>query len=294
MENQKKVRKHRLVESHPVMVSVLASFLWLVLCQLFQNIADAICIIAFDAYPRGLGPVGLIVSVPAALFLYKWWFRPEFEGMLKGNLLLGFRLAVFEFIYVLLGEGLDSLVDGAISIKPLSMTILIASFSAGIFEEFAFRGVLISTLMRQWKDLEKFRTAALISGLTFGLIHGMNFFAGADPIQTLFQVLGCIGLGVLLAAAYLRSGSIIPMMFFHTLHDIIAIAFSSAVSNNGIITGEADLGWITWASLALQIGLGVIGWWMLRPEKNSEMKELWNRKWKVQAAPAEESAPAIE
>ena len=45
MENQKKVRKHRLVESHPVMVSVLASFLWLVLCQLIQNIADAICII---------------------------------------------------------------------------------------------------------------------------------------------------------------------------------------------------------------------------------------------------------
>ena len=174
------------------------------------------------------------------------------------------------------------------------MTILIASFSAGIFEEFAFRGVLISTLMRQWKDLEKFRTAALISGLTFGLIHGMNFFAGADPVQTLFQVLGCIGLGVLLAAAYLRSGSIIPMMFFHTLHDIIAIAFSSAVSNNGIITGEADFGWITWASLVMELGLGVIGWWMLRPEKNSEMKELWNRKWKVQAAPAEESAPGIE
>ena len=100
MENQKKVRKHRLVESRPVMVSVLASFLWLVLCQLIQNIADAICIIAFDAYPRGFGPVGLIVSVPAALFLYKWWFRPEFEGMLKGNLLLGFRLAVFEFIMI--------------------------------------------------------------------------------------------------------------------------------------------------------------------------------------------------
>ena len=100
MENQKKVRKHRLVESRPVMVSVLASFLWLVLCQLIQNIADAICIIAFDAYSRGFGPVGLIVSVPAALFLYKWWFRPEFEGMLKGNLLLGFRLAVFEFIMI--------------------------------------------------------------------------------------------------------------------------------------------------------------------------------------------------
>ena len=290
MENQKKVRRHRLVESHPVLASVLASFLWLVLCQLIQNIADAICIIAFASYPRGFGPVGLIVSVPAALFLYKWWFRPEFEGMLKGNLFLGFRLCVFELLYVILGEGLDSLVDGAIAIKPLSMTILIASFSAGIFEEFAFRGVLISTLMRQWKDLEKFRTAALISGLSFGLIHGMNIFAGANPVQTLFQVLGSIGLGVLFAAAYLRSGSIIPMMFFHTLHDIIAIALSSAVSNNGIITGEADFGWITWASLAMEIGLGFLGWWMLRPEKNSEMKELWNRKWNVPVTTAEESA----
>ena len=102
MENQKKVRRHRLVESYPVLTSVLASFLWLLLCQLIQSIADAICHIAFAAYPLDFGPVGIIVSVPAVIFLYKWWFRPEFEGMLKGNLLLGFRLCVFELIYVLL------------------------------------------------------------------------------------------------------------------------------------------------------------------------------------------------
>ena len=35
--------------------------------------------------------------------------------------------------------------------------------------------------------------------------------------------------------------------------------------------------------------MGVIGWWMLRPEKNNEMKELWNRKWNVPVTTAEET-----
>ena len=296
MEYNKKIRKHRFVESRPVLASILACFFLFILCQLIQRLADMACNALISGYDFENGPVGLIVAVPIVFWLYTWWFRPEFEGMLKGDIPLGFKLLLIELVYVIASDVLEAVVEHTFYFGPLTMTILVVSFTAGIVEEFAFRGVIVSTLMRQWKDQGKFRTAAFISGLAFGLIHGLNVIGGADPIRTLIQVLGSIGFGMLFAAVYLRCGSLIPPMFFHTLHDIIAIAASSDTSDTGIITGHVT--WINLANFAMEIGLGVIGWWLLRPEKHSEMKELWNRKWNVPVIPAEvtpdEVTPAEE
>ena len=293
MENQKKVRKHRLVESHPVLASILACILLFFLCQLIQIFVDRACTSFINGYDNG--PVGLIVAAPIVFLLYKWWFRPEFEGMLKGDLPLGFRLCVIELIYVIVGALLGALANGTmLTFRPLTMTILVTSFTAGIVEEFAFRGVIVSTLMRQWKDLKKFRAAALVSGIVFGLIHGSNIFVGADPLRTLFQVIGSIGLGIIFAAVYLRCGSIIPPMFFHTVHDIISIAAASDVTDSGLVTGAAGFGWANWADIVMEIRLGIFGWWLLRPEKHKEIKELWNRKWNVPVIPAKESASDVK
>ena len=85
----KKVRKHRFVESHPVLASVLACVFLFIFCQMIQSYVDMACSKLIKGYDYQSGPVGLIVAVPIVFLLYKWWFRPEFEGMLKGNLLLG-------------------------------------------------------------------------------------------------------------------------------------------------------------------------------------------------------------
>ena len=37
----------------------------------------------------------------------------------------------------------------------------------------------------------------------------------------------------------------------------------------------------------MEIGLGAIAWWLLRPEKHAELKAIWNRKWNVPVTPAE-------
>jgi hypothetical protein len=83
-------------------------------------------------------------------------------------------------------------------------------------------------------------------------------------------------------------------MFFHTVHDIISIAAASDVTDSGLVTGAAGFGWANWADIVMEIGLGIFGWWLLRPEKHNEIKELWNRKWNVPVIPAKESASDVK
>ena len=289
--NSPKIRQHKLVEKAPVPVAILMSILWLMLYQVLEYAINLPVSGLISGYDATTGPIGLIVSIAILMGVYKWWFRPEFEGMLKGRLPLGFLLGLAELAYLLLSFVINILSGYELNIKPMTAGILFISLAAGIGEEFVFRGVLISTLMRQWKDQNKFRTAAMISGVFFGLSHAANVLAGADPVRTLLQVIGSISVGVIFAAVYMRSGSLLPCMFYHTVHDIIAIAGESEVTENGIITGS-NLRWTDGVDLVLSIALVVIALWMLRAAQNGEMQEIWNRKWKPAAETAQQKEDA--
>ena len=281
MNSQKRVRQHKFVEKAPVAAALVMSILWFVMFQLIGLPVNGAISLFIDGYSIEQGIAGLAVSILTCLALYKLWFRPEFEGMLKGNLALGFLLGLIELGYVLISFVPGLLAGEALEIKPLSAAIIATSLTAGFGEELVFRGVLVSTLMRQWKDKGKFMAAAIISGVFFGLIHGTNIFAGADPGQTVLQMIGSVGIGIFFSAVYLRSGSVLPCMFYHTVHDIIAIAGESNVSDEGIITGS-NINWTDWVNLVLTIILTAIGLWLLRAAKNGEMREIWNRKWKIE------------
>ena len=216
--NSQKTRQHKFVEKFPVVAAILMAIFWMLLFEIIEVIINFGIHMVISGYDVATGPVGLFAGAAITLVLYKWWFRPEFEGMLKGDLPLGFLLGLIELGYVLISY-VPNLIDGSFSIKPLTLTILFVSLTAGIKEEVVFRGVIISTLMRQWKDRNLFRQAALVSGIVFGLIHAANIFAGADPLQTLFQVIGSVSVGFIFAAVYLRTGSILPCMFYHALHE---------------------------------------------------------------------------
>ena len=287
--NSQKVRQHKFVEKAPVPAAILMLILWMILFEVIQAIVDLGIHMVISGYTVGSGPVGLFAATIASLAIYKLWFNPEFEGMLKGDLPLGFLLGLFELGYVLVSY-VPNLIDGSFSIKPLTLTILFVSLTAGIKEEVVFRGVIISTLMRQWKDRNLFRQAALVSGIVFGLIHAANIFAGADPLQTLFQVIGSVSVGFIFAAVYLRTGSILPCMFYHALHDIIAIACESNVSENGIMSARA-FWWGDVFNLAMAAVMAAAAFWLLRDAKTEQIREIWNRKWKLAAVPAEAAAP---
>ena len=288
MDNQK-TRQHKFVEKFPVVAAILMAIFWMLLFEIIEVIINFGIHMVISGYDVATGPVGLFAGAAITLVLYKWWFGPEFEGMLKGDLPLGFLLGLIELGYVLISYA-PNLIDGSFSIKPLTLTILFVSLTAGIKEEVVFRGVIISTLMRQWKDRNLFRQAALVSGIVFGLIHAANIFAGADPLQTLFQVIGSVSVGFIFAAVYLRTGSILPCMFYHALHDIIAIACESNVSENGIMSARA-FWWGDVFNLAMAAVMAAAAFWLLRDAKTEQIREIWNRKWKLAAVPAEASAP---
>ena len=287
--NSQKTRQHKFVEKFPVVAAILMAIFWMLLFEIIEVIINFGIHMVISGYDVATGPVGLFAGAAITLVLYKWWFRPEFEGMLKGDLPLGFLLGLIELGYVLISY-IPNLIDGSFSIKPLTLTILFVSLTAGIKEEVVFRGVIISTLMRQWKDRNLFRQAALVSGIVFGLIHAANIFAGADPLQTLFQVIGSVSVGFIFAAVYLRTGSILPCMFYHALHDIIAIACESNVSENGIMSARA-FWWGDVFNLAMAAVMAAAAFWLLRDAKTEQIREIWNRKWKLAAVPAEAAAP---
>ena len=279
--NSHKTRRHKFVEKSPAAAAILMCLLWFVLYQLLEFAINYPVSILISDYNAITGPIGMVLSIAIMMGVYKLWFRPEFEGMLKGDLPLGFLLGLIELIYVVVTFAVSMMFGYELNIKPLTSVIIFSSLGAGLGEEFIFRGVLISTLMRQWKDQNKFRSAAVLSGIVFGLIHATNVFAGADPLRTLLQVIGAVGIGIMFTAVYLRSGSILPCMFYHTLHDIIAIAGESEVTETGIITAsKISMG--DGANLLMSLVLAAIALWLLRPEKNEEMRALWNRKWMLQ------------
>ena len=288
--NSQKTRQHKFIEKFPVVAAILMAIFWMLLFEIIEVIINFGIHMVISGYDVATGPVGLFAGAAITLVLYKWWFRPEFEGMLKGDLPLGFLLGLIELGYVLISY-VPNLIDGSFRIKPLTLTILFVSLTAGIKEEVVFRGVIISTLMRQWKDRNLFRQAALVSGIVFGLIHAANIFAGADPLQTLFQVIGSVSVGFIFAAVYLRTGSILPCMFYHALHDIIAIACESNVSENGIMSARA-FWWGDVFNLAMAAVMAAAAFWLLRDAKTEQIREIWNRKWKLEAAPAPAPAAA--
>jgi sodium transport system permease protein len=86
--------------------------------------------------------------------------------------------------------------------------ILFFAVLPGIFEEIAFRGVLLHGLRVRLRPV----ALCLVTGAIFGFFH-----------VDLFRILPTAFLGVVLGAIVLISGSIFPAMLWHTLNNSVAL-----------------------------------------------------------------------
>ena len=91
---------------------------------------------------------------------------------------------------------------------PVWQMLLFFAILPGIFEEVAFRGVLLHGLKNRLRPVQ----LALVAGIAFGFFH-----------VDLFRIPATSLLGVLLVIAVLRSGSIYPAMAWHALHNALAL-----------------------------------------------------------------------
>jgi sodium transport system permease protein len=86
--------------------------------------------------------------------------------------------------------------------------ILFFAVLPGVFEEIAFRGVLLHGLRVRLRPV----ALCLVTGAIFGFFH-----------IDLFRILPTAFLGVVMGAVVLISGSIFPAMLWHTLHNSVAL-----------------------------------------------------------------------
>ncbi|MFX1538358.1 MAG: lysostaphin resistance A-like protein, partial [Promethearchaeota archaeon] len=98
----------------------------------------------------------------------------------------------------------------------------------GIFEEIAFRGVILVLLLRKYSE----RTSIGLSGLIFGLGHFINFLIFGDFWSSIAQIISGILIGWFFAYLTLKSGSLLPSIIIHYLYNALSIVF--------IVFGESD------------------------------------------------------
>lgn len=278
MEKVKKQKTHKLTEKHPVISALLFAAGWFILMQVITVVVNTPIHLAIQAYPADLGFVGALIGAVLMLWCYKASFKPEFQGCLRGGSIpLGLKLGSFHVGYILLSTFIAPLFMAVSYVFP-SFSQVSGSILAGVTEECAFRGVLIATLMRQWKrDETKILPAAIISGVVFGLIHLTNISVGASISITIYQTIAAGLGGVFFAAVFLRSGNLLPCMILHTLQDITASCIADSVEDSMVMTRTFALTDIP--DVVLVAALAGIGIWLIRPAKRGEITALWQEKW---------------
>ena len=106
----------------------------------------------------------------------------------------------------LTSEFLSGVFDLAQALPPRSLLLFAVFFS--VFEEVAFRGVLLRMLLKK----HPVRRAILYSALAFGLAHLPAVFAGRAFVATLGQVVWATLFGLFYAHLVIRTDSLVPAM----------------------------------------------------------------------------------
>ncbi|MFW9920565.1 MAG: lysostaphin resistance A-like protein [Candidatus Thorarchaeota archaeon] len=91
----------------------------------------------------------------------------------------------------------------------------------GLFEEVAYRGVILVLLLRKYSE----KTSIIISGIMFGVSHLINILVYGISWNTLTQVLTGILIGVFFAYIVLKSGTLLITIMIHYMYNSLSILF---------------------------------------------------------------------
>ena len=95
---------------------------------------------------------------------------------------------------------------------------LLAMFSVGLAEEFAFRGFVQSYLLAQTRS----KSAVWMAAFLFGALHFINLLQEPDNLENIAkQVLIAVSLGLYFGALLLRTGNLLVVGLLHGLIDFV-------------------------------------------------------------------------
>lgn len=100
-------------------------------------------------------------------------------------------------------------------------TAIVVGICAGVTEELTFRGILLPGVLTHFSGHRGIWFAVLISSAFFGMAHMVNL--AHQPLEaTLLQGTNALAMGIVLAAIYLRTRSLIFPMLLHGTNDYIS------------------------------------------------------------------------
>ena len=276
---EKKVRQHKLTDKNPYVSSILLTIVAFIIFSVVSSLLNYAISTSVQGYSLNYGPIGLIAGAALGLLFYKRHFRGEFKGFFKYGKLSPFvPLFIGYLVYLAFGFGYDFAI-GELVFNFNWDKILTALF-AGVAEEFAFRGIMTTTLMRKRNNKNSIMIPLLFPAVLFGLIHLSNALVGADFLVSCLQCVSAAVLGMLLGAMYILTGNLLVPMAVHFFHDVIALCFSDEVTDTGIMTGTVGLNDIV--GLVFILGLFAYLFYYVRKQKNIDTaREIWDRKWIV-------------
>jgi membrane protease YdiL (CAAX protease family) len=130
------------------------------------------------------------------------------------NILLGLLLATLTLSSILLA----SLVTGRFLLDWSTVPALrwIKGLTRGIWEEVFFRGIILVLFLRLYPK----RKAVFVSTFLFAVVH-LNPMA--INLEMIVDVVSIFFMGLLFAYVVLKTGSLLPAIVFHYVHDIFVM-----------------------------------------------------------------------
>jgi hypothetical protein len=170
-----------------------------------------------DFVLNALGAIGLLLAAAKVGLGGKLGLkmpRPWTSLLLTWPLILLTLLAGSDFLFG----------DTALVFDPILFAIFVGLYLAvGFFEEVLFRGYVQGFLLRRWGNSYRgVLSSVLLACLIFCGAHLTNLVMGrSTPLYTVTQVIYTFFFGVYFSALYVRSGSLVPGIFLHTIFNFV-------------------------------------------------------------------------
>lgn len=142
---------------------------------------------------------------------------------------LKFKITIKQVVFFILSLGYLTIIIKSGSPEYFFETFVWVALTA-ISEELLFRGVILGSLvdlMIKWTTPSRLKIwgTVILASLVFSLEHLTNLMNQTLPV-TICQLIQTLGMGVLLAAVYIRTGSLVDAIYLHFLIDFPALYIS--------------------------------------------------------------------
>lgn len=275
-EHAKSEKRPIEVFDRPILSYFIVSFCTLIIFSLFSAVLQ---ILGLEGTVADL--FSLVSLIPSALvsilLVCKVFYRDTLKGIftLEGTV-DGLKMFIPLIVLNIVIFVIDRIFSGQNTLNDV-LHVLALSCTAGVMEEIVFRAFVLPNFMRLKRDYKGMIFSVVFTALIFGFTHIANLTSGADVLRTIQQTITASISGVLFAAVYLNTGTIIPCMLFHAFHDVVNLLFMSMTEAGGMTEG------ITLYNLVQQIIFSGVELYMgvrlLRAANFDKIRAIWDKKW---------------